>query len=164
MIKIEPLEAPEPPTKFEFIEFLDQNYDWYYNWLDNASLDYIYDFYYDWILDEDLEWLQSKKLSLIIFEEYFNGDWRNGHEFHKIVITHRLYQISSTATQAWFLNSNFAIKRLEILVLECPLLAVFRNFEFYVNGRLGASLLEKNPEDFFYVNHHRALSSKIQMT
>jgi len=80
MIKIEPLEAPEPPTKFEFIEFLDQNY----NWMDNASLD----FYYD------------RKLSLIIFEEYFNGDWRNGHEFHKIVITHRLYQISSTATQA----------------------------------------------------------------
>ena len=100
MIKIEPLEAPEPPTKFEFIEFLDQNYDWYYNWLDNASLDYIYDFYYDRILDEHLEWLQSKKLSLIIFEEYFNGDWRNGHEFHKIVITHRLYQISSTATKA----------------------------------------------------------------
>ena len=96
MIKIEPLEAPEPPTKFEFIEFLDQNY----NWMDNASLDYIYDFYYDRILDEDLEWLQSKKLSLITFEEYFNGDWRNGHEFHKIVITNRLYQISSTATQA----------------------------------------------------------------
>ena len=39
-------------------------------------------------------------MSRIIFEEYFNGDWRKGHEFHKIVITHRLYQISPIATQA----------------------------------------------------------------
>ena len=82
MVKIGPIEAPnlEPPTKLEYLEFIDQTHS------DNHS-----------------EWSQSKVhefLSKRIFEEYFNGDWRKGHEFHKIVITHRLYQISSTATQA----------------------------------------------------------------
>ena len=108
MVKIQPLKAPEvpptePPTKFEFLEFLDQTYDWYNYAMENASIDYLYDLYYDY-LDDNLEWFQSKKvndyLSKSIFEEYFNGDWRKGHEFQKIVITHRLYQISPTATQA----------------------------------------------------------------
>ena len=105
MIKIEPrepLELPQP-TKFEFLEFLDQTYYWYNYSMEDASLDYLYDYYYDFLGDY-LEWFQSKKvneyLSKSIFEEHFNGDWRKGHEFHKIVITHRLYQISSTATQA----------------------------------------------------------------
>ena len=102
MIKIEPLELPQP-TKFEFLEFLDQTYYWYNYAMENASLDYLYEYYYDF-LGDNLEWFQSKKvndyLSKSSFEEYFNGDWRKGNEFHKIVITHRLYQISSTATQA----------------------------------------------------------------
>ena len=103
MIKIEPrepLELPQP-TKFEFLEFLHQTY--WYNYGYQTSLDYLYDYYYDF-LGDNLEWFQSKKvndyLSKSIFEEYFNGDWRKGNKFHKIVITHRLYQISSTATQA----------------------------------------------------------------
>ena len=104
MIKIEPLELPtKQPTKLEFLEFIDQTYNWYNYAMENASIDYLYDLYYDY-LDDNLEWFQSKKvsdyLSKSIFEEYFNGDWRKGHEFHKIVITYRLYQISSTATQA----------------------------------------------------------------
>ena len=104
MVKIEPLEPTLPqPTKFEFLEFIDQTYYWYNYSMENASLDYLYDYYYNY-LDDHLEWFQSKKvkeyLSKSIFEEYFNGDWRKGHEFHKIVITHRLYQISSNATQA----------------------------------------------------------------
>ena len=104
MIKIEPLELPAiQPTKLEFLEFLDQTYNWYNYAMENASIDYLYDLYYDY-LDDNLEWFQSKKvndyLSKSIFEERFNGDWREGREFHKIVITHRLYQISPTATQA----------------------------------------------------------------
>ena len=106
MIKIEPLEPLElpQPTRYELLEFFDQTYSnlWKMEF-ENASLDYLYDYYYDF-LGDNLEWFQSKKvndyLSKSIFEEYFNGDWRKGHEFHKIVITHRLYQISSTATQA----------------------------------------------------------------
>ena len=105
MVKIQPIEAPnlEPPTKLEFLEFIDQTYYWYNYAMENASIDYLYDLYYDY-LGDNLEWFQFKKvneyLSKSIFEEYFNGDWRKGHEFHKIVITYRLYQISSTATQA----------------------------------------------------------------
>ena len=102
MIKIEPLELPQP-TKFEFLEFIDQTYNWYNYAMENASIDYLYDLYYDY-LDDNLEWFQLKKvkedLLKSIFEEHFNGDWRKGHEFHKIVITSRLYQISSTAAQA----------------------------------------------------------------
>ena len=97
MIKIEPrepLELPQP-TKFEFLEFLVQTY--YYDdyLMSNVSLDYLYDYYYD-----DLDDRLKEYLSKSIFEERFNGDWRMGHEFRKIVITHRLYRISSTATQA----------------------------------------------------------------
>ena len=108
MVKIQPLKAPEvpptePPTKFEFLEFLDQPYIWNNYSMKYASSDFLYDYYYDG-LDDNLELFQSKKVkeyqSKSIFEEYFNGDWRKGNEFHKIVITHRLYQISSTATQA----------------------------------------------------------------
>ena len=40
-----------------------------------------------------------KRVSLSIFEEYFNGDWRLGQEIHKVVITQRLYQTSPNSTQ-----------------------------------------------------------------
>ena len=43
--------------------------------------------------------LPSKSTSNII-EEYFNGDWRDGKEIHKVVITQRLYQTSPNSTQA----------------------------------------------------------------
>ena len=44
--------------------------------------------------------LESRELSKFIFEEYFDGDWRQGQEISKIVITQRFYQISSSSTQA----------------------------------------------------------------
>ena len=43
--------------------------------------------------------------TLDIFEEKFYGDWQKGKEIQKVVITQRLYQISSNSTQAWFSNS-----------------------------------------------------------
>ena len=42
--------------------------------------------------------------SLDLIDEYFDGDWRRGKEIQRVTITHRLYQISSDDTKAWFLN------------------------------------------------------------
>ena len=106
MIKIEtsePLELPQF-TKFELLELIVQRqYDYP---LESGALDFLYDYNYDYLVDK-LEWYQAQKVEDylskrrdVLFEEYFNGDWRKGHEFHKIVITHRLYQISPNATQA----------------------------------------------------------------
>ena len=59
-----------------------------------------------------LQWFeefQSGELSVIYKEYYqrigtievsFDGDWRKGQEFHKVVITQRLYQTSPNSTQA----------------------------------------------------------------
>ena len=44
--------------------------------------------------------LESSKSTLDVIEEYFYGDWRKGKEIQKVVITQRLYQISSNSTQA----------------------------------------------------------------
>ena len=44
-------------------------------------------------------WGQSKS-TLDVIEESFNGDWRKGQEIQKVVITQRLYQISSNLKQA----------------------------------------------------------------
>ena len=79
MVKIQPLEAPEQNYSMEYL--------YYYYYL------YYYDYlYYDDYLDDNLE--------KITFEEYFYGDWRQGQEISKIVITKRFYQISSSSTQA----------------------------------------------------------------
>ena len=102
MVKIEPLE-PQLPTKFEFLEYLDD-----LSYLsENVSIDYLYDNLYDYyygflndFLNENLEVYQSRELSRSIFEEYFNGDWRLGHQIRKVVITQRLYQISPNSKQA----------------------------------------------------------------
>ena len=40
------------------------------------------------------------KSKLDVIQEYFRGDWRSGQEISKIVITQRLYQISTNSTQA----------------------------------------------------------------
>ena len=58
--------------------------------------------------------------TLDIFEENFDGDWRQGEEIQKVVITQRLYQISSNSTQAWFSNSKFKIKRSGIQIWKFP--------------------------------------------
>ena len=96
MVKIQPLEAPEAPTRFDFLEYLDDIHDWSYF---NYSMDFLYDNFNEF-LDDNLEKFQSKELSKSIFEEFFNGDWRKGQEISKIVITKRFYQISSSSTQA----------------------------------------------------------------
>ena len=44
-------------------------------------------------------WNNSKS-TLDVIEEYFYGDWRKGREIQKVIITQRLYQISSNSTQA----------------------------------------------------------------
>ena len=43
---------------------------------------------------------QKKNSKMGISEEYFSGDWREGREIRKLVLTQRLYQISPTSTQA----------------------------------------------------------------
>ena len=43
---------------------------------------------------------EISNIALGIIEEYFNGDWRNGEEICKVVITQRLYQTSHNSTQA----------------------------------------------------------------
>ena len=95
MVKIQPLEPPEPPTKFDFLEYLDDSL----GLSQFYSMDYLYFQLYDHLVDY-LEWFQSRELSMFIFEEYFDGDWRQGQEISKIVITQRLYQISPSSTQA----------------------------------------------------------------
>ena len=96
MVKIQPLEAPAPPTNLEFLDYYRY---WYNSFMESASIDYVYSYYNDY-LDEILEEFQSKELSNIIIEEYLNGDWRQGQEIFKIVITQRFYQISPSSTQA----------------------------------------------------------------
>ena len=96
-VKIQPLEpSTELPTKFEYLEYLNEYYGWsnYYTW------DFLYDFFYDYLTDYLVESFHSKELSRSIFEEFFNGDWRKGQEICKIVITQRFYQISPNSTQA----------------------------------------------------------------
>ena len=43
---------------------------------------------------------QEAKNTLDVIEETFNGNWREGQEIHEVIITQRLYQTSSTSTQA----------------------------------------------------------------
>ena len=96
MVKIQPLELPPPPTKLDFLEYLDQ----YNGWTDYGfSMDYLYDYHY-YFLHYNLEWFQSQAVPDSVFEEHFGGDWRKGQEIRKIVITQTLYQISPNSTQA----------------------------------------------------------------
>ena len=48
----------------------------------------------------------SKSFLMEGFEEYFNGDWREGQGIRKVILTQSLYQISPHSTQAWFLNNG----------------------------------------------------------
>ena len=89
MVKIEPLQLQQPPTKLEFLEYLTQLG---YFWVTSADLENS-SYYLDWF-----ERWESQYLN--IFEKYFNGDWRKGKEIHKAVITQRLYQTSPDSTQA----------------------------------------------------------------
>ena len=91
MVKMEPITPPQPPTKPDFLEY----YSLYeYELADlESSPDLM-----EWFEEFQSEELR-KRVSLIIFEEYFNGDWRSGQEVHKVVITQRLYQTSPNSTQ-----------------------------------------------------------------
>ena len=86
---MEPI-PPPIPTKLEFLEYLKQKYDDILTIADLETSPY------------HLEWFErfkSRKRPTIIFEKYFNGDWRLGQEIHKVVLTKRLYQISPNSTQ-----------------------------------------------------------------
>jgi len=117
MVKIEPITPPQPPTKLEFLEYLKQEYSGYYDshydysiYIKESAL--LAEYNYEPTLADletspDLmEWFEEfqseelrKRVSLSIFEEYFNGDWRSGQELHKVVVTQRLYQTSPNSTQ-----------------------------------------------------------------
>ena len=105
MVKMELITPPQPPTKFDFLEYLKQHDKYYYE-----SDNYYYEFYDLTPTLADLEtspyllqWFedfQTEKLRKNIFKEYFYGDWRRGQEFQKVIITQRLYQTSPNTTQA----------------------------------------------------------------
>jgi len=100
MVKIEPITPPQPPTKLEFLEYLKQYSDILaeYNYEPTLA-----DFETSPDLLEWFEEFQSEELrervSLSIFDESFNCDWRSGQEVHKVVLTQRLYQTSPNSTQ-----------------------------------------------------------------
>ena len=117
MVKIEPITPPQPPTKLDFLEYLKHEYSTSkdshyindsYNINDSLLAEYGYE---PTVADLEsspdlLKWFEEfqseelrKRVSLSIFEEYFNGDWRLGQEVHKVVITQRLYQTSPNSTQ-----------------------------------------------------------------
>ena len=89
MVKMEPITPPQPPTKPEFLAYVEE----YYSIYELADLET------DPFLLEWFEWFQSEELRKNIFEEYFNGDWRSGQEVNKVVITQRFYQTSPNSTQ-----------------------------------------------------------------
>ena len=107
MVKIEPMKPP--PTKLEFLEYLKLFNDSYYYSNESALLaEYNYEpTLADLETSPDLlEWFEEfqseelrRRVSSSTFKEYFNGDWRSGQEFHKVVITQRLYQTSPNSTQ-----------------------------------------------------------------
>ena len=175
MVKMESLQTPQPPSKFEFLEYLKFKYleyknnywptllaehgyaptlagletllaetyvfvvrnmicveisyenEWNFCFESTLELKSLAEYGYEPTLAElkllaangyeptlaDLEsspdllkWFEEfqseelrKRVSLSIFEEYFNGDWRLGQEVHKVVITQRLYQTSPNSTQ-----------------------------------------------------------------
>ena len=88
MVKIEPPAPLEPPTKLDFLEYLEESH---FYALENETTEYR-DYLYDNIL--------YNNQTFEFIEEYFDGDWRKGQEVHKVVITQRLYQITPDATQA----------------------------------------------------------------
>ena len=94
MVKMEPITPPQPPTKPEFLEYVEE----YYSNIIQLFYE-LADLETDPFLLEWFEWFQSEELRKNIFEEYFNGDWRSGQEVHKVVITQRLYQTSPNSTQ-----------------------------------------------------------------
>ena len=96
MIKLEPL-SPQPFTEDKFLEYLR-----------GISQEYPEEFDFE-------DFIQNRTAFLYAFEGYqyinqfmleaynteiFNGDWREGKEIRKVVITRRLYQISPNSTQA----------------------------------------------------------------
>ena len=94
MVKMEPLEPLQPPSKFEFLEYLLAEYGYEATLADLETSTQLLNGF-EWFQSEELR----KRVSLSIFEEYFDGDWRSGQEVHKVVITQRLYQTSPNSTQ-----------------------------------------------------------------
>ena len=97
MVKIEPFPSP---AKLLFIEYVKQLFFDYGYSSEPPTLADLENSDPDSYLMMRFEKFQSEELRKIIFEEYFNGDWRSGQEISKVVITHRLHQISHNSTQA----------------------------------------------------------------
>ena len=97
-VKIEPPVNAQPPTKFEFLEYLKVNYDFTEKYFKEYQEEALHEFL------NEFEWFKMREMysnaTFDIFSEYFNGDWRKGQEVHKVVITKRLYQTSPNSTQA----------------------------------------------------------------
>ena len=97
MVKIEPFPSP---AKLLFIEYVKQLFFDYGYSSEPPTLADLENSDPDSYLMMRFEKFQSEELRKIIFEEYFNGDWRSGQEISKVVITQRLHQISQNSTQA----------------------------------------------------------------
>ena len=95
---MEPLQLPQPPSKLEFLEYLERNYGYLATLADLETSPYLL---------QTFEEFQSEELRKSIYEDYFSDDWRSGQEVHKVVITQRLYQTSPESKQAWFSKSIF---------------------------------------------------------
>ena len=95
MVKIEPPVQAQPPTKSEFFEHLENKYNMTGEVYQEEDLREFLIFF---------EWFKMREMypdaTFDIFAEYFDCDWRKGHEVHKVVITKRLYQTSPNSTQA----------------------------------------------------------------
>ena len=119
---MEPITLPQPPTKLEFLEYLNQEYwaleayycGYFYGYNNGCDekVTLLAEYNFDPTLADLetasnlLEWFEDfqseelrKRVSLTSFEKHFNGDWRSGQEFQKVVITQRLYQTSPNSTQ-----------------------------------------------------------------
>ena len=106
MVKVEPLQPPQPPqppTKLEFLEFIKKANYWPLcidmAWHNDSCELTLADLETSPFLLERFEEFQMDKLSSRFIEEYFYGDWREGKEIRKVVVTQRLYQTSPNSTQ-----------------------------------------------------------------
>ena len=87
MVKIEPAVPPQPPTMEEYIGYLYQNYG-------PPPANYSLFEFLDGFAWYQEQWHQELSKSEVYFmEQYFIGDWREGKEMHKVVITQRFYEV-----------------------------------------------------------------------
>ena len=103
VVKVEPTEPLQPPTIEEFMEGVLKypgSFQTMYHLPDDAQLIEFFE-YFEWYKSRELSRAEKERIVQgYVIMENFVADWRKGQEIHKVVITQRLYQISSTSTQA----------------------------------------------------------------